>query len=122
MKIKENLVQRQLAGQHHPACVERFCLFHLAPPIHDKLKHVSDVFVVADHIGHDHRLVDVIDFRRVRKVNRIIDFHLFARFQKYLIDHAGIGADDVEIVFAAEPFLDDFHVKQAEKSAAISET
>ena len=35
-----------------------------------------------------------------------------------MVDDAGIGGDDVHAVFAAEAFLDDFEMEEAEEAAA----
>ena len=38
-----------------------------------------------------------------------------------LIDHRGRGDDQVEVVFALQAFLHDFHVQHAEEAAAETE-
>ena len=41
--------------------------------------------------------------------------------QVHLVHHAGRGGDEVEVIFAGQPFLDDFQVQQAQESAAEAE-
>ena len=51
----------------------------------------------------------------------IVDFDELAVGQRDLVAHAGSGGDEVEVVFAFEALLNDFHVEQAEESAAEAE-
>ena len=39
----------------------------------------------------------------------------------HLVDDARIGGDDVHVVLAPQPLLDDLHVQQAEEAAAETE-
>jgi hypothetical protein len=41
---------------------------------------------------------------------------------EHLVDHGGGRGDQVEVVFALQPLLDDLHVQHAEKAAAKAET
>ena len=38
-----------------------------------------------------------------------------------LVDHRGRGGDQVEVIFAGQPLLDDLEVEQAEEAAAEAE-
>ncbi len=69
-----------------------------------------------------HRLLDFFDVSHVRQKRRVV--HVLARAvrERDVINHAGIRGDDVHVVFAAQAFLDDFHVEQAEEAAAESES
>src|SRR6266436_2578243 len=40
----------------------------------------------------------------------------------HVINHAGIGRDNVHVELAAQPFLNDLHVKQPEKAASETVT
>ena len=46
---------------------------------------------------------------------------IFAVGQGDLVAHAGGGGDEVEVEFALEALLNDFHVEQAEEAAAEAE-
>ena len=39
----------------------------------------------------------------------------------HLVNDGRVGGDDVHVVLAAEPLLDDLHVQQAEEAAAEAE-
>ncbi len=54
-------------------------------------------------------------------MRRVIDQHDFAARRQNLVNDARGGGDDVHVVLAPEPFLDDLHVEQPEKTAAITE-
>ena len=69
---------------------------------------------------HD-RLADFLDDARVGQVRRIVDLHDFAARRQHLVNDARIRGDDVHVVLAAEPLLDDLHVQQAEEAAAETE-
>ncbi len=58
---------------------------------------------------------------RVGQVRRIIDLDMLAVGRDDFVNDAGGGGDDVHVVLAPEPFLDDLHVQQAEKAAAKAE-
>src|SRR6266436_6244326 len=51
----------------------------------------------------------------------VINKEFFSACGQHLINHAGTCRDDVHIILAPEPFLDDLHVKQTKKSAAKTE-
>jgi len=46
----------------------------------------------------------------------------FAICAKYLVDNRRIGRDDIHIELTAEAFEDNFHVEEAKKSAAETES
>ena len=52
----------------------------------------------------------------------IIDQQFLSACGQHFINHAWTGRDDVHVVLAPEPFLDDLHVKQTKEPAAKSET
>ena len=56
-----------------------------------------------------------------RKFRRVIDFDHFVGRVRDAVTHAGRRGDEVDIEFALETLLHDFHVKQAEKAAAETE-
>ena len=55
-------------------------------------------------------------------MRRVIDQEFFSARGDNLINDAWAGGDDVHVVLAPEPFLDDLHVKQPEKAAAKSKS
>src|SRR5205807_8673107 len=70
---------------------------------------------------HD-RLANFIDDARVGQMRGVIDEERFATGSDDFINDARRGGDDIHVVLAPEPFLDDLHVEQAEETAAKSET
>ena len=48
----------------------------------------------------------------------VIDEHDFSARRHHFVNDARRRRDDIHVVFAPEPFLDDLHVEQAEEAAA----
>ncbi len=64
---------------------------------------------------------DFVDFAGIGPARRVVDFDQFAVGFGDLVAHAGRGGDEVEVEFALQALLNDFHVEQAEKAAAEAE-
>ena len=80
-----------------------------------------------DVLGRHHdarfhvRLFDVIDDRRGRHQRGILDQHQLAVGLEYAILDARHRRDETQVELALQPLLHDFHVQQAEESAAEPE-
>ena len=66
----------------------------------------------------DHWFTDFLDRLRLWEIGGIINNELFPVGFGHFVNHARIGGDDVHIELTAKTFLDDFHVKEPEESAA----
>ena len=113
VEVNQNFVQRNDAGQDDARTIQALCFFNKTAPIHHDAHHIADAIAGANNRGLDHRLLDVIDARHIRQMDRIVDLHLFAAIERHAIDDRRMRADDVQIEFAAQPFLHHFHVQQA---------
>src|SRR6266566_4002928 len=107
--------------QHHATRIERLRVFHLAAFLENQLQDVADVFVRAKHVCLYNRFPNFLDHARIGQVRWVVDQQFFAARSQHFIDDTWARGDDVHVVFAPEPFLDDFHVKQTQESAAKSE-
>ena len=67
------------------------------------------------------RLLDVLDLPFGRDLGRVVDLDHLAVGQGDAVAHGRRGRDEVEVVLALEPLLDDLHVEQAEEAAAEAE-
>ena len=67
------------------------------------------------------RFFDFCDSSGFRHFRRRINFRNFAVCRRNAVTHAGRGRDQVEIEFAFEAFLNDFHMQKSQKSAAETE-
>ena len=121
VEIDQDFVQRQLAMEHDAARIERLGVIHRAALLHDELQHVADVLVRAKDEGLHDRLADFLDDARVGQMRRVIDLQDFAVRRQDFVNDAGRRRDDVHVVLAPEPLLDDLHVEQAEEAAAETE-
>ena len=110
VKIDENFVQRQFAMQHYPSCIERLGALHVAAFLQNQLQNVADIFVRAEHVRLYNRLTNFLDHGRIRQVSGIVDQQFFSACGDHLIDDAWTRGDDVHVILAPEPFLDDLHV------------
>src|ERR1700736_2711104 len=95
-------------------------MFHFTPLLHDQLHHVPDIFVRAHDKTFYDRLPDFFDYARIRQKGGIIDINRLTVGLHHVIDHAGIGRDDVHVEFATEPLLDNLHMEQTKKTASAS--
>src|SRR5262249_54422585 len=102
----------------HPSGIERLGAFHLAALLQNQLQNVADVFVWAEDVGLYNRFPNFVDDARGGQVSRIINKQFFSARGQHFVDHAWACRDDVHVVLAAEPFLDNLHVQQTEKAAA----
>ena len=111
VEIDQDFVERQFAVQHHPARIERFGALHLAAFLQNQSQNVTDVFVRTEHICFYDWLTNLLNHTRIWQVSRIVDQEFFSARGQNLIHNAWTRRDDVHVVFAAEPFLDDLHMK-----------
>ena len=81
----------------------------------------ADVFFVGENGGEDDGLFDLGDLAGIGPARRIVDFDHCAVGLVDLVADAGRGGDELEIEFAFEALLNDFHVEQAEEAAAEAE-
>ena len=58
--------------------------------------------------------------RRVGQRGRAVDLHEHAVGLEHAVLHRGRREDDVHVVLALEPLLDDLHVKETEKAEAVA--
>ncbi len=121
VKVDQDFVQRQFAMEHDAAGIERLGVIHRAALFHDELEDVADALVRAKHVGAHDRLADFLNDARVGQVRRIIHRHGLAPRGQDFVNDAGRRRDDVHVVLAPEPLLDDLHVEQPEEAAAESE-
>ena len=82
---------------------------------------VADILLRHQDGGADNRFADLGDVRRIRQLGRIFHGQHLALVRHHLVHHCRRGGDEVETVFALEPFLDDLHVQHTEEAATEAE-
>ena len=95
--------------------------FLLAALFFDERENSANVFFVGEDGGEDDGLFDFGDLAGIEPARRVVDFDHLAVGLCDLVADAGGGGDEVEIEFALEALLNDFHVEQAEEAAAEAE-
>src|SRR4026207_248836 len=108
--------------QHYSTSIKRLSALHLAAFFQNQLQDVADILVRAEHICLYDRLTNFLDHTWVRQVSGVIDRQFFSARGDHLINDARTRGDDVHVVLATEPFLNDLHVKQPEKATAKSKS
>ena len=73
--------------------------------------HGSSMLSIAVGVGHVGRVVELDRLRRLGLRLAEVD----------LVDDARRGGDEVEVIFAGQPLLDDLEVEEAEEAAAEAE-
>ena len=121
VEVHEDLIQRERAGEHHAVSVQRLRVLQDAALFRHQLHDVADALIGDQDEGPHHRLADFQDGSRVRHVGRVINFKFLPVGQADLIDHAGVGGDNVHVILPAQTLHDDLHVQQPEEAAAESE-
>ena len=107
--------------QHHARGADVLECLLLAALVFHQLQDAADVLFVGQDRREDHRLFDLRDLAGIGPARRVVDFDDAAISQRDLVAHARRGGDQVEVVFALQPLLDDLHVQQAEEAAAEAE-
>ena len=101
--------------------VEILHVFKLAAPVLAQIHDRADIFGRGDEIRLCIRLLRLGNFGGVRVVERGVDIELRAVGLRDLIDDVRSRRDEVEVIFALEPFEDDLHVQKPQKAAAEAE-
>ena len=91
-----------------------------------QLEDRAEIFVGDVDGGVDPRLLDHLDAVGVGHVGRVVQLDRLRRLvlrvrQVDPVDDARRGGDEVEVVFAGQPLLDDLEVEQPEEAAAEAE-
>ena len=73
---------------------------------------------MGEHVG----LLDHREGVGRRQHARVVDGEHVAVLEQHVVLHARRGHDEVDLVLAPEPLLDDLHVQEAEVAAAEAET
>ena len=83
-----------------------------------ELEEAAQIFIGGEDGGLDPGLFDVVDIDLVGEVDWVVEFDDLAVGLVDFVDDGWRGRDEVEVEFAEQAFLDDFHVEEAEESAA----
>src|SRR5258705_10687760 len=113
VEINENFVERNHAGQHHPARIECFGVIDDSALFRNQRHHVADILVRTDDECFDHGLLDFVDISDFWQVSRVVHFLGCAIGLRDAIDNTGVGGNDIHAILAAEAFLNDFEMQQA---------
>ena len=123
VEIQHDLVQRKFVGQHH-ARLGDVLEVHLAPAlVFHQLQDPADILFVGQDLRQDHRLFDRSRSRRDRASAKDCPPRASSpSVMRDVVAHARRGRDQVQVVLALQPLLDDLQMQQPEKAAAESKT
>ena len=122
VEVDQDFMHRNRGGDHDMGAVDAFRFRAHAALLHHQIHDVADVVVGRHDVRGNERFFDAVDLRRVGQMHRVVDFEHGAVCQIDMVDDARVGRDDVHIVFAAQTFLNDLHVEQAEEAASEAES
>ncbi len=121
VEIDEDVGERNGGGEEDAEFVDGLGVFQFASLFHDELHGISNVVAWEHDEDANHGLTDFLDGLLLGEIGGIVDDQFFAVGFGDLVDYAGVGGDDIHVELTAESFLDDFHVEEAEESAAETE-
>jgi len=121
VEIDEDVGEGDGGREEDTSVIDGLGILELAPFLHDELHDFTDELARNhDEDPHD-GFADLLDDGRIREVARVVDDECFPIRLGDLVDHRGVGGNDIHVEFAAEAFLHDFHVEKAEEAAAEAE-
>src|SRR5215210_5716109 len=113
-EICDDLGQRQVVGELHPARRDVLHPDRDAAPFVAEAHHGAHVLLGADHGRPHDGLPDLIeDLRELARVGDLDDL----AFDDDLVLHARVGGYEVEVELTLEALLDDLHVQEAQETA-----
>ena len=121
VEIHQNFRQRDGAGEHYAHVVNGLRIVHAAAFFQDKLHDIPDVFPRKHNEHLDDRFPDFLNFLRFREQAGIVHIDFLSIGLGDLINHGGVGGDDIHVEFPAQTLLDDFHMEQAKEAATEPE-
>ena len=125
IEIEHHLVERQFIGDLRAAADIGQVLLDAAAVLAQLQDRPQIIVGDIDH-RLDPRLLDLLDAVRVGHVGGIVQLHLgraalLRPRELQLVDHRRRGGDQVEVIFAGQPLLDDLEVEEAQEAAAKAE-
>ncbi len=122
VKVEHDFIQRQLVLQHHTRRADIFKALLLPALFLDQLQNAAHILFVSQNHRENHGLFHLGDLTDIGPARRIIHLdHLAVRLGD-LVAYTRRRCDQVEIVFALQPLLDDLHMQQAQKAAPEAES
>src|SRR6185437_14074184 len=122
IKVEHYFVQRQFIQQQHAAAANVFEFLLNAALLFKQLQNFAQVFLASDNCRIDDRLLRFLHRRWLGELLRIIHLDDLAGSGRDPVAYTGRGRDQIDLKLAFQTFLHNLKVKQAEKSAAESET
>src|SRR5690348_1458906 len=122
IKIQDDFIERHFVSEHDARGRQVLEILLHAALFLAELKDGADGIVGGDDHGGENGLFDAGDLRGRREFRGIVHFDGFVGCRRDAVTHAGGGGDEVNVEFALEALLDDFHVQEAKEAAAEAET
>ena len=120
-EVQDDFVHRNFVIQRHLRPQEQHILLHTTP-LHAQRDDVAEELLRHQDIHVCDRFTHFLDFTGIRHSRRIVDEDNLTAGLHDLIDYGRRGGNQIEIVFAFQPLLNDLHVQHAEEAAAESKT
>ena len=122
IKIKNDFDQRNFIMDRQAFFINILNVFLNAAPFLDQLHDVSHI-VGRNYYFHIHNwFFDVFNMSRIRHIDRIVDHLCRSICQINIKTHTWCRCNDRHIVFAIQPFFDDFQMQHSKKTTTESKT
>src|SRR5258706_4593067 len=119
-EVHDDLGERHVVREDHLAA--DVLHVHLrAPLLLAQGHHGSYVLVRHDDRGADDGLADLVDAGRIGQLRGVDDLAHRAVARLHLVHHGRCRGDELHVVLALEPLLDNVHVQEAQEAAAEAE-
>src|SRR5208337_4500907 len=121
VKIQDDFVKRKLVSEQHALWGDVFEAFLHAPLLFQQLQDAAQIFILGEDLRPDNGFFNLLNVTRRRKLGGRVHFQNLTRLSGDAVADAWGSGDQVEIEFALQALLDDFHVQQPEETAAEAE-
>ena len=121
VKVVDDFSKWQIVADHGAGSREVFVASEDPASVLAEFHGHPDVFGRQNEVHAYDRLAEFFDIARVGDFLRAVDFKPFPAAFDDFVGHIRSGLDQVDIAFVLEALLDDFHMQEAEETAAKAE-
>ena len=119
-EIEHHFRHRNFIGQRNLFTVINHVGLH-ATLLNTQRDDVAQELLRQQHVAFRDRLTQLLNVIQRRQLGRAIDIDDFFRRGFHFVDNRRRGGNQIQVVFAFQTLLDDFHVQQAEEATAEAE-
>ncbi len=118
VEVEHDFGERQIVLENHLRLVDVFHRLELAALLVAERHERTHVFLGREYLRLHVGFLDVVVTACVGELGGALDFHHRAVAHVHVVFHVRNSRDDVDVEFAVEAFLHDFHVQKPEEPSA----